>query len=474
MSIYINKNSLIESIYNIESNSNLFEFKLDSIEISMWALVRTELMQSAIDREFSLSCSQPKVSMNFLKWCKYFISTLRYSAINIPTSDIIMFGSDIANIEIDDTYFNRLNEYFANVFPGETCLVESSNIFSYKKPRKYDKVYARDSITLFGLLKNKLLSKVYKKNTSFKKIDEFILFLKSNLSYKFEEGFYVELRKNLIAYEYRAPIIYKGYSNFFKRTKPKLIFLEEGCYGADSSIIIKAARMLKIHIAEIQHGYIGMDHRAYVYSPDLCKEYIQYLPNELITYGKYWSENIQIPIPTVIIGNSYLNEAKNSKLQKKLSKHILYASSAVNPKLIVNEVLQLKRILEIHDYRLTFRPHPMEYYNLEESYSLLIENGIDIDRENIYDSLGKYEYIVGSALSPSTIMYEAIAFECRPIYIYDGSFNLIKEPFFEYIGDLSEIITILLGNSVASVSQNDVWETRWKEKYKEYVSKFIN
>lgn len=429
MNKYKDKSQLIKSICNIENNSILFDFKLKSIDVSLWALVRFVIIQQALNKEFSLSTPWIKSSMSLSGWYRYFILTLKYSAIKMPTSDIIMFGSDISNVEIGNSYFNRLNEHFAKVFPEETCLIEKSNFYSYKRPRTFNKVFSQDGITLLSLLKNKLFRKIGFSSRYNKNIEDFILFLKKNIQYDFDEDFYSRIRKVLIIYEGKAPIIYKKYYNLFVKKRPKLIFLEEGCYGADSVMVIRAARKLNIHITEIQHGYIGMDHPAYVYSSDICKEYIRYLPNELITYGKYWSDNIQIPIPTVIIGSPYLNEANTMRSQKKLSNRILYVSSGINPASIIREIIQLKKLLDIYGYKITFRPHPLEYHNLHEVYSLIFENNIEIDKANIYDSLAKYKYVISNALSPSTTMYEAIAFNCRPIYINDESSRL-KEEFF--------------------------------------------
>lgn len=473
MSKYKNKRELVRELCCIESNPILFNFKLNSKEISLWPLIRYMFIQNALDQEFKLSNPWIKRPMSFFNWFRYFVLTLKYSTKRMPRSNIIMFGSDIANIYLGKSYFNRLNEFFASVFPKETSLLESANNYSYKRPRTYSKVFSRDEITLFSLLKDKLIRRNNKKLISYKNIDDFISFLKKESGYEFNDTFYDRLRGILISYEYRAPIIFEKYLNFFKKKKPKIIFLEQGCYGADSTLVILAAKKLNIHIAEIQHGYIGLDHPAYVFSSDICQEYIQYLPNELITYGKYWSDNIRLPIPTVVIGNPYLSEEREVRLNtKKQTNYILYISSAINPAAIVKEVLELKKVLEAHNFKIVFRPHPAEYQNIENVYNSLIQNDIKIDNSNIYDSLSKFKFVISNALSPSTTMYEAIAFGCQPIFIFDGSFMLEKEYFFEYINDSSEIMSILLKNTLSEF-QNDVWADNWQEDYKAYVSEFI-
>lgn len=463
----------LEKLIRIENDPALFEFKLQHGDFLIWPLVRERILRQAIFEYFHFDNPWKKNKYSLGSYMKYLFLNWKYSAWRMPEAKILIFASDITNIKVGDSYFNRVTDCFADVFKSDTIKLECSNLNSYKRPRFYDKVYSWDSIALKPLLWSKLRRNSVQITPE---AENFVLYLKKNLGYTFKADYYKELKIILSRYEYRFPLIYHAYSTFFKKKKPSCIILEQGCYGADSAIIIKVAKELGIRVAEIQHGYIGKNHTAYMYGAEIDKRYLTYLPDDFLSYGKYWSKNCQLPIPVINIGNPYLIESTKCVADDKSSNLILYISSAVDPDQTINEVLYINEKMKQKGFNFAFRPHPSELSTLNTKYEPIIRAKIPIDTQNLYVSLGKATFVISNSSNISTVMYEALAFKCKVVLISGKGKEVLTErpQCFEYLDTIDNLDTFLIEQRMFTPYWKEVWECNWKEKYTNYIIRYLN
>lgn len=460
----------LDRLLQIENDQGLFDFKFN--DFHFWPLVREKVIHHAINENFEFIDPWGGSVPTLRSYLKYFFLNLKYSAWKMPEAEIIIFGSDISNIKTGNGYFNRITEYFANEFKENTVLLEVSSFNMFKRPRTFNRVYSWDSITCYSLAFNKLFHRKICPNSD---VENFILYLKQNLNYTFQSDFYDELTNILCRYEHKIPIIDRAYTSFFVKKKPKIIFIEQGCYGADTAIIIKCAKRLGIRVAEMQHGYIGEDHPAYMYSPQICSEYIQYLPDDFLCYGNYWKQNSRIPIQVLNIGNPYLSEIVQSVKGEKSKTLVLYISSAINARMIIEEVLKIDRELKKYNYQLIFRPHPCEIQKLDKEYAAIVDACIPIDKANLYDSLAGVKFVVSNIRAISTVMFEALAFQCVSIFIKnrENSESIPSQDCFLYVDSIVELVDIIKDGKHSEVRYDDVWEMEWKMRYGNYIKHYL-
>ena len=463
----------LNRLIQIESYSELFDFKFNFKGFHFWPLVREKVLRKAINDNFEFLDPWENFHLPKKSYLKLFYLSWKYSVRRMPEAKLLIFGSDIANVRIGDSYFNRIADHFADAFKTDTIQLERSYLNSYKRPRYYKQVYSWDNIALTSLLFNK----IYRRSKRITpEVQKFVDYVKENLGYTFRDDYYEKLKITLSRYEYRLPIIYHAYSSFFKKKRPQLIILEQGCYGTDSAIIVKAAKDLGIRVAEIQHGYIGKDHPAYVFSANISKDYLPYLPDDFLSYGKYWEDNSQLPISVINIGNPYLTEYVKNTVQQKSFNRISYISSAVNPCKITQEVLYINDVVKKYGFQLIFRPHPSEVLRLENEYLPLSQAGITIDSQNLYESLARTQFTVSNYSNISTVMYEALAFGCKVIFIDDKKEEDIERQrpgCFTYVQNVEELSSELVINNDIMTNCGNIWESDWKDNYIRYVSQYL-
>lgn len=118
------------------------------------------------------------------------------------------------------------------------------------------------------------------------------------------------VKKKILEISVRLRFSCALYKLFFKIKSPKIIIVEDGHYGAKSHII-HIARKLGIKTAEYQHGYVGLAHPAYNFHKNIASNVESFLPEYLLTHGKYWSEIVRTPAKKIEIGFPNLTEKIN-------------------------------------------------------------------------------------------------------------------------------------------------------------------
>lgn len=278
------------------------------------------------------------------------------------------------------------------------------------------------------------------------------------------------------SYEYASKLV-----KLVKSLSPKLLFVHCGSYGGTSAIIIKLCKQNDIKIAEIQHGVVNKFHLAYNYGFNNT-EYREYLPDYFLTWGRYWSEQLErLPVEKITIGfpefiNNYMNHIKRENIKNSNEKIILVVSQGIVTKRLVKIAEELSKKLP-DNFKILYKLHPGEI-PFEERYKELysLKNVKIIKFGNIYEYITKADFIIAYN---STTIFEALPFE-KPLFILDDELSDMYIP--KEIGirfnRVDDIIKNILNNSNISNNSKEInwhyyWELDWKSNLENFIKKLF-
>jgi len=460
----------IDQFLEIEKNSELYRFKVLEGKVHLWPMIRHQIINTAFYEKVGIPYPFDPFKINYANAFSYLKTTLKDRCSKAGQSDFIFFGSDVSNFETKDGYFNRLTEYFANEYADQSILIEQSSHFSYKRPRTYKNVFAHDEI----LIKSRLLRHFIKYNKNdLKIVNDFVEFLKKNFSWEFRTSFFwtnIETVLIRLCKEYKIKYIF--YEKLFDRVKPKIVFIEDACYGYAKLALCVACKDNNIILVEYQHGLISLNHPAYNYHNDLSTEYLKYLPDYFLSYGNYWNENCRMPIPVINIGNPHLTENVSEADLSKKENQLLFASNGIEPEMRVKNLLHLNKKLLKKGYKIVFRPHPSEIARLDTVYKPFKENGITIDLGVLHESLSKSKYVLGDF---STVLFESILYQCIPIAIKTSlTVSNINSDLILILDSEDAIVDLIGRDWVMPDNTSFFWEEDWKYNFKNFINKIID
>lgn len=453
----------------LESDSGILDFRFAKSQIPMYLVVRFNLIQSLINKEFNLSHSHVKANKKSIKGIlKYIYHTVKSNLFFVPKKDIYIFSSGIVNKFENNKYTNRLYDEFYQLFKNKTQIIESSVKLSYLLPKK-EKIYFRDLIDIMIILFSKI-SKPRKDDID--EIDRFIECLKDKNLFDVNDTIFDDIRSILVKIIKRMSISFWMYRQFLKIKKPKLVIVEDAHYFGHFSLL-EEAKKLGIKTVEYQHGYVGLAHPAYNYHKSIFENIKEYLPEYFLTHGEYWKNAVRTPSNKVSIGLAELSKkVSKSAIGNEKEKKILFISGGTVFEELNELIAKKLNSLAKLGYEVLLRPHPSEVLAVDNRYAALIKQGVQIDTDNLYVTLPTVEIVAG--MEVSTVLYEAICFTNK-VYLMNTKYTRFYEPdscFIPFVDADNLILSIKDGKTVTH-DANDFWSKNWKENYKNFIENTI-
>lgn len=448
-------------LLQLESNPSVWSFRNDK-GIPLYLMIRFQLLQSVIDREFSLSNPHIMPQLGFKDKLVYVLKSLLSSPFRVQKKPVIIFSSGVVNSKANDgCFYNRLYEYFLNTNPENISLIETSNKFSFNTPKK-SKVFYRDGLDILVRLFSTL--PIVSKSEQ-QVANDFVVYLKG-AGVVDADSYAHPLIRSLA--KYKAG--YHLYRFFFKIKKPKLVIVEDASYGA-LSYLIKAARDFGIQVAEYQHGYIGLNHPAYNVNCDNLPEDIdQFLPSFFLTHGDYWSKQCQLPAQKISIGYPDLINRLSSYVKKlrepDSTQEVLFISGGTIPDRLVAFVkafVALNPTLQV-----IFRPHPSERPQMQLRYHELLALNVQLDADDLYETLSTVDIIV--SFEVSTVLYESIFFTDK-IYLVNDDYANFYEPDSPFLRFNSpDDLTVQIQSDVKlAITPDYFWATDAEKRFSDFL-----
>lgn len=241
-------------------------------------------------------------------------------------------------------------------------------------------------------------------------VDRLLAFFADELGVK--PAAVASLRRRVLRTEAHRPHELASLRRVVQKVRPRVVIMDTASYTYNGEAV-GVFKDAGAYVAEPQHGWIGPSHAAYNYGrvfeqPSLRRA----LPDELLTFGEFWSEGVRLPAKTTAIGKPHLEELARSAPSVRRRRLIVISSRAA-PEETDRFVIELRSVVD-PQWDIVFRPHPGERVAVQERYPAIVAHDrIEVDAHaDVYDSLADARAVVGVA---STVLFEAAAFGCEVI-----------------------------------------------------------
>ncbi|MGJ8724709.1 MAG: hypothetical protein ACSHYB_09140 [Roseibacillus sp.] len=268
----------------------------------------------------------------------------------------------------------------------------------------------------------------------------------SNLQSEFEKSFGLEkgllnLEKLFVSSKMRREETLPVLKKEFSRLKLKAVFLVNSYSGRER--YIEAARALNIPIVELQHGLISKFHFGYSYPEESFKTVV---PNFFYSFGKYWEESVELPVPLeriFTIGYPYLeNTLSEFERKKERTRQVVFISQGAIGDRLSTFAADLQDRLP-GGWKIVYKLHPREVNGWRERYSRLSESGIQVvekDEPSLYQLFSESDIQIGVY---STALFEGIAFGCKTVLVdlpgVESLLPLVEKGVAELVSQPSEV-----------------------------------
>lgn len=381
----------------------------------------------------------------------------------IKRKDILIFSSTLFNVKKNNRYFNCLHGYYYNLYPQGTLLIEDSdNSYVWRTNNSCENLsFINTYYKILCLILRKICHTFAPIHCS-----DYNVFIKEYPSLFTAD----KLSKDDYYTKFYAFFIRK----LLRRVDPKIIIVNCASYGHVNAIVCYVAKKMGIKVIEPQHG-VTYKCTGYVTSDIVAesKEYYNYLPDTLFTFGDYWKSFVNWKYEKKSVGYQYLNEYASSVNEIEITHEFLVISQPMNEeeeKAKINFVKDIARLYP--NKRILFRIHPSENYNQQKDIYSDFEN-IDISNSTkvLYEDFNRSRYVIGWF---SNCLYECLAFKRVPIIVET---EYTKEYFPHNIGiwvkTAEDLKMIDLETQQRTIDYTKYWTKDFDENVKRFLSNIL-
>ncbi len=469
----------LDEILRFENNLQFLELTCPNTGLLMWPIIRMEVIRLIMSD--ILYSARPLISVKskppLLRVAQFSLQAFLHNLVRPPQrSNVLIYATGAGLIERTGQSFNRFTKGFSEILGMNIWSIEGCPAFNWPLTRLGGRLsFTTPNVAAINLLSRVFITKEQQRLVT-KLVDLVDESTKEVLGWELgtEQKIWLSrfCSRQLAALPLRRNFIIR----LLRRIKPKLLLLEEGCYG-HMGIINSTAREYCIPVAEFQHGMVSRGHDAYNIGSALMSSevYQRTLPNYFLSYGDWWNEQMNIPIRKVTIGNPY-----RSSLVKHLTPNfsyilnVLVLGDGIETDHYLKFCGELASLLSPSDYRVVFRPHP-----LERSAVVGIAEGLEssfiIDyNPDIYSSLIDAHAVIAEV---STGLFDAVGLSKR-IFVWDTAksrFGLPDHPFasFNSVTDLAQKICNKENRKLLTIDLEKIWASDWDVKFKSFIDEIF-
>ena len=388
-------------------------------------------------------------------------------------SSVMILATGAGSLEHNDFSRNRYTLYFSQALGGDAWSIEGLFDYEWPLPREGGRL----SFSLPGLAAIALFSRIAV-SSAVRRIAEDLVDLATSranrlLGWQLDDA----RRKSLVTCCTRQiagyPLKRKWQMRWLEKVKPRLLLVEEGCYG-HMAVFNATSREYGVIVAEFQHGLVTGGHDVYNVAPALeqSEAYRRTLPDYFLGYGAWWNRQFNAPMRKVVIGNPHRTAFMDMQVSvKKEQGMILVLGDGFETDSHLDFCRELASLLP-SDFKVVFRPHPMERSRVFAS-TPGVGQGFQIDQEpDIYPSLAKADVAVAEL---STGLFEAVGL-ARRIFVWNtpkSRFSLPNHPFasFDAVTDLARMIQGDSGAGVVSGgASEEIWASGWQGRFRGFIN----
>lgn len=470
-------NQNLGSLLQIENDAELIGLTCPTTGLPIWPLIRVPLIRMIMSdwlfKSESLACFGQRVDFAKFARCaaNSAIHNLYYKSNR--KRKILIQSTGLGNYNCDGLVHDRLIGYFAEALSEQTLVYQDKPKEHLNDKYSFSPVLHKTPRNIINKIYSRLVVKYYHRNLASQVVNRAVENASSRLGYEFSVD-RIMLLINLLADRLAAlPYASDAYANMFSKHSFKLLLKEDACYGGNGISIIHAARLSGMVIAEYQHGAISKGHDAYNVADALVNSdlFRSVLPDYLLTYGNWWSNQTNMPISKIAIGNPHFTETVSNFGSVSFKKNqVLVLGDGIETDLYLNLCSQVLEIVKKQGGAVVFRPHPFEREKAKHS---LLPDGVQLDlHPDIYSSL-KNSRVVISELS--TGLFEAVGM-VEKVLMWDTDKSKFAFPDIPFVSfsTMSELETVLNDQESAqkvsrTVLTSELWKPNWKQNYLDFV-----
>ncbi|MHA1853432.1 MAG: hypothetical protein ACTSUF_07960 [Candidatus Heimdallarchaeaceae archaeon] len=426
----MNSNHLsLKTLYNafleMEETFDLFSKEINGvlfwerIRFNIFQIIAKAVLYKTIPERDSLSS---KVKNYLLKVKNYLVTLVRIdrNPFFVKQKDIIFFTNSRRKLGDNNKWWDLYTDYFVDLLPYSSFNLEKDFEFRYYAPTQTKNVRYFTFIEMIARFQKALK---IKRVTFTEDEKEFLEVLSREIFNKFK------VKIDLVEYVYGVLLKRELYLPLFKRLlrkiKPKLAIVVCS-YGKET--FIEACRNLNIIVVELQHGVITKYHVGYSFERPNARKTL--FPDYFLSFGQYWKESINYPIPKNKIINVGFPALEKLKMQYKNTvkrKQIVFVSQLTIGKQLSKFAVELHKTPNF-PYHIVYKLHPTETSTWKQKYPELLESGIEVidhTGKDLYQLFAESEIQIGVY---STAIFEGLCFNLKTF--------LLDIPGIEYMEDL--------------------------------------
>lgn len=459
----------------IEDTPELLAPQCQHTGIPVWPTIRTAFLRKIMgDRLFASGSIDPPAERRSLRAVGALSRAVAHNGAAMLRdrlkSDLLLNTESIGDEPRDGRWFNRYVDPFGDLPSGQAVVLTDMFDWTLNRPRHNERIYYHAPIQVGAALAGRRTGSETMRLAA-TTVDVACARAKALLDWDMGE----ERRAAFVIWTARKlaglPFRYRAYRRLMRAVAPKLLLGSSGCYGIHAPLIA-AARDLGIVTAEYQHGAISAGHDAYNFAPAIFENeaYRRTLPQYLLTYGRWWSEQVHAPVECVDIGYP----ARDEKIRR-----LKETGTGERTVLILGDGIEFDFYLELaraianglsdHELTVVLRPHPMERAAVVARYGLSVD-GIAIDvAPDIYASFANAHTIVSEM---STGLFEAVGLVSRIIMLDTGKarFAFPEHPF-TAAGSIDEAVALIRSSTnTAPIDVDVLWAPDWHANYRRFLA----
>lgn len=385
---------------------------------------------------------------------------------------VLLMPTGARLVQRDGRYFNCLSDHFVGALPERTVALESMFEWRWPFPRHYRNTLLHTPLLMAAAFRGRRGADAYAADAE-ALVDLASARAQALLGWELSADRRAWLVERCAGESSSIAFRYRAYRALFRRLGTRVVVKEEACYGgADNAAIVTAAREMGIRTAEYQHGLISSGHDGYNFAPAVREHpaYRSILPDHLLTYGQWWSDQINAPVTKIPMGNPHRSEILSANKPTAPRKGILVLGDGLDTPKYLTLCEQLARSVP-PGQEVVFRPHPLERARIQAQGLGACEGVVRIDaRPDIYDSFRESDVVVSEV---STGLFEAIGLVPR-VFVWDtpkARFTIPRHPFtgFREPEELLELLRDSAGGRVDDDAKEKVWAPHWRNTYATFI-----
>jgi hypothetical protein len=467
----------LQELLAIEQDSLFAECVCPATGILVWPAIRNIVLRMVVSDWFY--SARPLVDTDrkhrMIHVGKVAARAALHNIANPPgRSSMLIYATGAGLLKRNGFSRNRYTHYFSEALGGDSWSIELPFEYEWPPPREMGRLsFSLPALTAISLYSRIAVAAAVRRIAE-KVVERAAQRAETLLGWRLDDArrkWLVDCCARLVA---GYPLKRKWFKGWLERVKPRLVLVEEGCYG-HMAVVNSTCRELGIAVAEYQHGIATAGHDAYNVSAVLERSdsYRRTMPDFFLGYGSWWNRQFNAPTEKVVIGNPHraaiLDRPMPAKRERRV---ILVLGEGVETPAYLDFCRELGGLVST-EYAVVFRPHPLERSRVF-ALPAGVAQGFRIDRDpDIYPSLAGADTVVAEL---STGLFEAVGLT-RRIFVWNTAksrFGLPEHPFgsFDTVGSLAGMIDRDSGEgSVSGLAAEEIWAPDWQGRFRGFTER---